>query len=160
MIIRPVYVAGYWTNRQHAVLLIIVLRELEPQYFCKRITFVCRFQRPRQQVFFFHGLGALSRIDARASEKQRLANSILLASFKQIQLYSRVLAQESNGIALIGGNSTHFGRDHQDYLGAMNAKVLVHLSLIGKIQFIVARCHQLNFCPILKKAMNSRANHS
>ena len=133
IVVGPVQVGRHDAAIVPAVLALKRLAQLDPGDFGHRVGLVGQFQRPGQQGLLPHGLGGVTRVDARRAQKKQPVDARFMRAMYHIAGHQQVLVDEIRRKAVIGLDTAHLGGGQVHLVYMLIAQELLHLILTHQI---------------------------
>ena len=160
IVVRPVKVCRHHGDVVRPVLQVETLTHLQPRYLGDGIRLIGIFQRRREQHLFFHRLRSLTRINARAAQKEQLLHPVAETLADDVLLYLQVLVDEIRTILQIGHDASHVGGCQHHGVRLFFVEKSLHSRPVQQIQFPVRTAHQIGVASLLQVIPNGGTHQS
>lgn len=129
-------IGGHGGMEENAVLLAVVLAELEAGDFGDGVGFIGGFEGTGEKAVFGHWLGGFTRVDAGAAEEEYPFDAVFEGRMNQVGGNHEVLINEVCGVGAVGVDATDFGGGNHHGIRASVGDEGVHGGLGKQVQFL------------------------
>src|SRR3990172_4734456 len=117
-----------------AKLTVTGLTQVDTAYFSNSIRLVCLFKIIAQEILFFHGLGAVSWINAGATQKKEFFYTVQIGRMYYICLYHQIIVNKIIGVDVISKNTPDLCCCKKNILWLFSLKEILNSLLISQVK--------------------------
>lgn len=133
VVVGAIEIGGHHGDEPGAVLPVVSLAHLDSRDLGNGVGLIRGFEKAGEQMFLFHGLGCVFRIDARGAEKQKAVHLVFPGGMDDVALNDQVVVDELGRIAVVGMNPAHFGGGEKDVFRLAGFEKPADLGLVSEI---------------------------
>lgn len=160
VIVRTVKVGRHYGNVVRAILQVKTLAHLQSRNLRDGIRFVRIFQRRGEEHLLLHRLRSLTRINARAAQKQQFFHPVAETLSNHVLLNLQVLVDKVRTVLQVGHDAPHVcsRQNHRIRLFLVEERLNCHR--IQQVQLLVRTSHQVIVAPLLQVVPDSGTHQS
>ena len=159
VVARTVEVRRHRRVEEDAVLLAVVLAELQSRDLRDRVGLVRRLQRTREEAVLRHRLGRVLGVDARAAEEEDAGDPGGPGPVDRAGRDRQVLVQEVRGEGAVGVDAAHLGRGDDGDVGLLGREECRDGRLARQVQLLPVPQEELRPGLLLQPAHERRTHH-
>ena len=145
---------------EDAVLLAVVLAELQAGDLGDGVGLVGRLKRGGEQAFLRHRLGGLAGIDAGAAKEEESLHTLLPSGMDRVVGDRQVLVEELGGVGVVGVDSSDACGGDDDDIRLLFLVKLADSHGIAQVEFLAVAKQQVFEPARAQGADNGRSDHA